>query len=448
MLSFIEHLPTRTIFKLLIAWSALIVLNLVLIWAGLNPGTPRAFPISIFFGPTVHWFGLPYAALFLIVLILALRFRARLGLFQVWVVGLLLIVLGNLTQGGIDAAFYRPFYASDMQLYHDALTITEWRSWLGEFNANQPELLVHAKTHPPFAVLLHLFLLNLGNQHLGFLAFPFTLFSSLCIVFVWLIMQSLGLTRQQSSMLALLFSVIPAFNIYSVVSLDGVVATLSTMFLYGMIRIIKRGFDLLGIVLFLVGVLCTNLLTFGGTFLLATASIIAAWETIAKKRFGILIALSLSLLLGLALGALMWREFGYDHTKAFITASRIENPHGFRALHAPVEYIMTRLENLTEIALFLSFGTLGVIFHTHHRITQQNSYFDAVRPIFIASITVLFLIFMTGAYRTGETARACLFIYPYLLLPLSMVDENLLRSLIIVAGLQTIAMQALGGYFW
>ncbi len=69
------------------------------------------------------------------------------------------------------------------------------------------------------------------------------------------------------------------------------------------------------------------------------------------------------------------------------------------------------------------------------------------RVIFIALFTLL-LMFATGAYGTGETARACMYIYPYLTLTLIYKKEKVVQNIFLIALLQTFAMQLIGDYFW
>ena len=68
--------------------------------------------------------------------------------------------------------------------------------------------------------------------------------------------------------------------------------------------------------------------------------------------------------------------------------------------------------------------------------------------IMLSGITVLMLMFITGAYKTGETARACLFIYPYLFLTIRNIHTKYITSLIALSGIQTFLMQISGSYFW
>ncbi len=108
-------------------------------------------------------------------------------------------------------------------------------------------------------------------------------------------MVILGLSKQQCSQFALLFSLIPAFNIYSAVSFDSVIAMCSTMCLLGIISIVKRGTNLFGTLLIITGILVTNSLTFGGTFLLATTGLITIKEIIVNKRYGLMTLLVTSI---------------------------------------------------------------------------------------------------------------------------------------------------------
>ncbi|MGH7452045.1 MAG: hypothetical protein ACRENG_11905 [bacterium] len=443
-----QLLPIGTIRKLLLAWVALGLISNLMIEAGLNPGTARYFPISEFHGPTIHVSGLPYAALFLIVFFLALKHVSRFNLLQVWLVGLVLVVLGNLAQGSIDAAFYKPFYGHGGQYYHDAIRITDWRQWLRDFNANQLNLENHSQTHPPFAVLLHYVLLQVGNGNLFILAGAFILLSSLSVNLIWQILRELELPASQSSQLTLLFAVIPAVNIYTAVSLEGVIAALCTFFLLGIIKIARKGMGLPAMFYFTAGFLLANLLTFAGTFLAATALLIGLRELLLNKKIGVLLALFANLLLGTPICVIMLRRFGYDYLESFFTASRHVNPGGFRVLHMPLDYVMTRIECVAEIALFLSFGVLALLFHRHRLKLRLDDWRDGTTGIFLAGISSLLLMFLAGAFGTGESARIGLFIYPYFMLILRNLEDSPLRAVTIFAGLQTIIMQTFGGYFW
>lgn len=95
---------------------------------------------------------------------------------------------------------------------------------------------------------------------------------------------------------------------------------------------------------------------------------------------------------------------------------------------------MTRQESLWNIAIFASVPVLAVLVRKRpHNLSA-------------AAVLVLVLMLVTGAYRTGETARACMFICPFLLLTLKDLPPPLIRRLVAAAAIQTIVMQALGSY--
>jgi len=445
-----RRIPVRTLLIIASAWAFLAAANLLLLQLGVPLGTPRSFPISVFRGPSFHITGLPYAVAFAALLWFASRRPGRMGVLQASLAGLLLIVLGNLAGGGIDAAFRAPFTEGTYQYYHDAIRIESWRPWIGSFNSNQTELLMHARTHPPFAVLLHYAILELSGGRPVFLGLAFTLLAGLSLPLLYSILRSSGAGRAQGNRLILLFAVIPAVNIYGASCLDGVILAFSSLFLAGAASILDCT-DYpppTGVIALCLGLLLTNMLTFGGIFLLGAGGLIGIWQYLVRGRKGVLIWLAIAFLLLLATLLGLEALLEYDHLKSFRTACSIENPEGFRLLHAPLAYIGTRIESVCEVALFLSLGLLAMMFHPQRSGFSWTDLRSTPTAAALSGIISLLAMLLCGAFRTGETARAALFLYPYLLLPFVQTDQHLLRELIIFAGLQTIIMQLFGGYFW
>ena len=145
----------------------------------------------------------------------------------------------------------------------------------------------------------------------------------------------------------------------------------------------------------------------------------------------------------------LYSLLGYDAFHSFRAASAFENSNGFMLFLDPWNYLFTRLEDISEIIFF--FGPfLAVLFYRALKDIR-------LRPLDVLTVlgclTVLGM-FVSGAWRTGETARACVFIYPYLLFPIGRYLENTgtgaserlqLASLVF---LQAIGMQMFGNYFW
>jgi hypothetical protein len=447
--AWISRQPWRWLVAVVAAWIALAVFNYVVLKLGLESETPLLFPISGLGHPTFHVTGLPWLAAFAVVAALAVRNAEKLPGPAVFAAALALIVLGNLGQGGVDVGFLRPFYESGFQYYHDALKVTSWREWLAGFNQNQTTLFRHSQTHPPFAVLLHYLVLQGTGGSVAALSAVFVLVSAASVVVVRATAATLGASREQRNLLALLFALLPAVNIYTAASLDGVILATSSLFLLGLARLhVRERFDPVGAGLVFAGLLLTNLLTYGGVFLIAVGIAAGGYDLVRRRHAHTLAAVLVSLLLAAAAFLGIARAGGYDHAAGFLTASRIENPHGFRGFAEPAEYVMTRLEDVCEIALFFSFGCLAALLAARERGLRAFDLRDPGGRLALIGVGVLALLFLTGAYRTGETARGCLFIYPYLILTLARRDGQTLRDLCVLAAAQTAAMQLTGSFFW
>lgn len=447
--AFIRRQPIKTLLGLFIAWGLLAFINYLLRRFSLDTGTSLWFPISVFSGPTIHLQGLPYIVLFIVLICLSLGRISRLKDYHIWFIGFGLIVLGNLGQGGFDAAFLSPFYESGIQYFHDAIKITSWSEWLRNFNTNQMNLFTHSRTHPPFAVLIHYLFLHATGNNIAAMSIAFAFISSLTVPVMWYSFKVIGVSLEQRNILVILFSVIPAVNIYSAVSLDGLILATSSLFLLGLIIVI-RGSDRMatGISLVTIGFVITNLLTYGGVFLLGVGGLLALWETILRKKTRVATALLISLLAMLVIVLIMGWRLGYNHVQGFITALALENPHGFMGFSEPLKYLMTRIVDVSEVALFLSFGCLAVLLNRKLLGSSLADSRDDMATISSVGVIALIAMFLAGAYRTGETARTCLFIYPYLALSFYRVEPTMLKDLVLLAGFQTAGMQLFGGYFW
>jgi len=439
----------RTYCAIIGVWICLAAINALLIKTGFHTGAPLFFPISIFSGPVLHLSGMPYLLLFLILLAWTVKSDAAFNRYQISLVGLVLIILGNLGQGNMDTAFLKPFYDTGIQYYHDALKITSWQEWLESFNINQSTFFDHSRTHPPFAVLIHYFLLKAPGNSTLLLSMTFLSLSSVSVLLVWQIFKALHVPLRERNLLALLFAVVPAVNIYTAVSLDGLILTAATLFLLGMVRLLQEErISIAGISLFGSGLIITNLLTYGGVFLIAVAGIQGIREHYLGRKHVVTTALTSSLTaLALVFLAIDY-FFGYNHIRGFITASALENPNGFRGLSEPLVYLSTRIECISEIALFLSLGCLAMVVQPDRLKTLILNWRRVDTGLMISGVMTLLAMVMAGAFRTGETARSALFIYPYLMLAFTGTNSPMLKNLILLAGLQTFGMQLFGSYFW
>ncbi|OHB68791.1 MAG: hypothetical protein A2V70_19090 [Planctomycetes bacterium RBG_13_63_9] len=114
---------------------------------------------------------------------------------------------------------------------------------------------------------------------------------------------------------------------------------------------------------------------------------------------------------------------------------------------------MMLLEDISEIVVFLG-PFLLLLFVFGVRAMLRTRTYPSLLVLSCLGIFTLLAMFLTGAFRTGETARACLFIYPYLLLPVAVClhraggASQQRKRLLAVVFAQSVAMQTLGGYFW
>lgn len=441
---FVNEYPVVNYLLWTIAWAVLIVLYKI-IYLHTNLDVPKWFPISMFYGPKVNISGLPYAIIFLIILGVTLWKIDSINNFVTGLIGSAIIVLGNLIQGNFYNAFISPFVAMHNQYYYDAVKVNDWVDWLARFNKNQLTLADHSQTHPPFAVLIQkLFLWMTGDRVTG-LALGVSLFSIATIFLMYFVFKYLGVESKQSKLLLLLFSVVPAINIYSIVCLDGMVLTTSTIFLLGVVILLtKPQQKWWGNLLLAFGLITTSLLTFSSLFLFGFGMLLGVYEFLINKKKDLLFGMLFGICLFLIVLLLLKFGFHYDHLQGFLTSMQHEKLAGDDSINMPLNYLVTRVEDVGEILLFLSIGALSVIFPIKMKNWQtNNNYLIAFTAIFGILLT-----FMSGTFRTGETARSCLFVFPFLIPLLLEKDSRLLKYVIITAGVQTVLMQFFGGYFW
>lgn len=443
-------LPKNTfsmLIKLLLIWLGLYFVVNTLLYFDNTLDISNYFPISIFHfaGTEPGWI---YSIPFIFILLCCLKFNNRFNLIHCWMAGILLLFTGNLLQGGIDQAFIDPFTLGAKQYFHQSQLIgTSGLEWLSSFNSEQSSFNVHAQTHPPFATLLHYYLFKLVGNNMLLFSLIISMIVSLSIPLIYYAMREAGIKKNNCGLFSILFSTIPAFNIYGVVCLDGIIATTFMLALYGIIRVTIREGDLYGTILISLGLVLSNMLTFSATFLLASIFATSVLFYYLKNDPNLMKSSMFSIIILLVIGLVFQYNYNYNHFTAFITASKIENPAGFFLFANPINYFLTRIENISEILFFLSFGILAVI-GKMFKPSMQTFRNNPIDLIMLSGITVLMLMFITGAYKTGETARACLFIYPYLFLTIRNIPTKYITSLIALSGIQTFLMQISGSYFW
>lgn len=343
---------------------------------------------------------------------------------------------------GWDTGFVVPITGSSIngsQYYHDAIKITDAFEFINTFEKNQPAYLVHARTHPPGATLtIYLLLKIFGDPAL--ISIVIGIISvSLSTFFLYKIL-SIEFKEDISGYVTFLFVLIPGIQIFYVATIDALISTflLGSLYFY----LSKRSFiNIIGSLFF---VFLASFLTFTFVFILP---IMIGYELLIRKDY----LRSVYMVLGMGLiYALISIFLNYNYVNSLMMASALENPLGFKLIFEPLTYFVTRVEGISEIIFFSGpFLTLLIILGLHK---QERGRSNLLTITWLAIFSLLIL-FATGAFRTGETARAAIFIYPFLIFPVayylqvsdfSLKDRNILLYLVFA---QTILMQTFGFYY-
>ena len=331
-----------------------------------------------------------------------------------WLFGVALgcAVLSNLLHGwryGID---YPTATSGDsgIEYYHDAVLVQGPLWFLARFNAIQFELLEHARTHPPGPVLfyyaLHRALRNPGLISIGVTAV------SLAIALPHLRRLSRLVFGDALPESLLLYALLPANLVYGLATVD---APIAALFLATVVCFVDRerprslGYAVLWFSL-------SAFFTFGALFLIPVC---VGFELIRRRR----VTRSL-MLLGFAalLLACLKPLFGYDWLASFLKASMMENEKGFLLFAEPKRYVWYRLGAVAEILLFLSPVLVllwGRGWPALRRASGDGWALGWLGPLSLA------LLLLSGAMKIGEAARICLFVLPYLWLPVAAAFRDL-----------------------
>jgi hypothetical protein len=325
------------------------------------------------------------------------------------------------------------------EYYNDALRIEDPSQFLANFENIQPDLYTHSRTHPPGAVLFFYYMDKFLN-HPSYITITIAVFATIFSGIFLNKLLRLKFDRQFSGFITFLFLLIPSVQIYYAASLDAVIAT----FLLGALSFFVVDKSVGSSVIVATFVLLASFLSFGFIFIVP---VILGYEFWRYKSFarswriiGILIIFYL----------LVYQFTGFSYSQSFFLAAALENPEGFRLIADPFNYFATRLEDIAEIVFFFGpflsiFAWLGI-----KKFQRQ----DKLLTISVLGLGTLILIFLSGAYRTGETARSAIFIYPYLMLPAASYLETITLSKKLtytVASLvfaQTMIMQFVADFFW
>jgi hypothetical protein len=404
------------------------------------------FRISDFYPLSVFRFCLPntaelaIAGLYLLVFRLfweGLKGSAHLG--HLFLAGLTLLILSNLLHGwryGIDYPT-ATWGDSGIEYYNDALVVKGPLWLLQRYNAVQSVLLEHSRTHPPGPVLLYYCLHRVLSD-------PGLISIAVAALFLGL---SLSPLRRQLTLafgapppgILLLYCILPAVLIYGLATADAIIAGLFGAAVSAFVDDERPWTWLAGAFwLSLAG-----FFTFGALFLIP---VMAGFELLRRRRLRRSLAvIGLAVIVLAALKPLC----GYDWWASFKLASKLENPKGFLLFADPRRYVWYRPGAVAEIAFFFT-PFLGALMVRGRRALRSASP-DFATLAWLGPAT-LGAMLLSGAMKIGEAARICVFILPFLLLPVAAawraLDQSSRDRTAWAVFLWGLGMQLFGFYQW
>ncbi len=418
---------------------------------------PYYWPVSVFNFrfPTAGegLAALAVAAIFFVLIWLLEKRRPDLVL--VVAAGILLIA-GTTTIQGLQFGFYAPI-AGDAQTgvlvpnslegqeyYHDAVKVTDPVDFFRRYNEIQPTLNRHSHTHPPGAVLTFYFLAKVLKDPALIGLFIMITATAVSIYYFYRILLT-ELRVETAGFTAFLFVLLPAVQIYFLASIDALIVALLTGTLYYFCFAEGVRGPLLAALL----LVTSFMLTFVSLFILP---VLVGFELLVRRSLRRSIT---TIVVVVAVYFSIYFLTGYDAWHAFRTASHYENPNGFMLFVDPWNYFFTRIEDVGELIFFFGPFLFFLLIKGLKGFSWQAEY--RTRPLFVLSALACFSVlgmYAVGAWRTGETARACAFIYPYLLIPVGRyLEDNEIAAggrmqLAALVFFQSVAMQVFGNYFW
>jgi hypothetical protein len=346
------------------------------------------------------------------------------------------------------------------EIYQDAIGISSALDFISYYATIQPTLTTHALTQPPGAVLSIYFLNIIFGNEAG-VAVGLALLSTIVSLAALRPIFRRFFSEKTTSLGLLLYSFLPAVQVYYLANIYAIVATLAIVCLYFYLHSDSRISMIGSIVFSFLGTFISFLfVVIPLTFLLN--DILRSFMEERESDEGRISFLMKNLLKPVSiilsvvfLYGILYLSIGFNYVDAFLYASASENPTGFMLLANPVEYFITRLQDVMDILVFLgpilvAFSYRGLQLLRRSQSEDQKKMLILVFSAFLA----LFLLFLTGAPKKGETARICMFILPFVLIPvLYFVEEKQypkseLVVLLLIVFAQAVILQLIGTYVW
>lgn len=354
----------------------------------------------------------------------------------------MLLMVGTNALQGWHAGWITPIGSEDtdyLNYYHDVEGITSVPDLLAFYTTLQPTMRDHARVHPPGPLLLIHGLRSIWDNE-AFMSMVFASAGCAGLLVIYYVLK-LAIDERWALLTTALLGLLPSSQIYWLAGVDAVIMTFFLMCLWGFWQWEKgRKWQVLTIAALSVSALMT--------FAIVWLILVIVWtDWVLRKK----ISASISAI-GWMVGSLyLFYVFtGYSYLDSFLVASEFEGPGGFYAFTAPLSYISSRIENVLELVIFAG-PYITMIVWGHVRKWQS---LERLGEIGTGALIGLGLFFVSGAYYTGETARAAGYIFPWILMICGeffaktkpqLKTELLLLNLVFG---QTVLMQLFGWYGW
>lgn len=398
--------------------------------------TPFFFPFS------VYSFNINYRILYSIIplyFLINFLFTTKITPLKAILSSIAIVILSNYANSGYWYSFHSTLTWGNVTYYYEALKIQNWIQWLRDFNFLHPNMLSHSASHPPGPTLLIYFLSPDGDHYPALIMY--LLLSLTNITILYTVMNVLKIEIEKLLWIVLLFVAMPSFNLYSILCADSMFLHFFNLFLLGIVFYHSEKYRWLSIIYLPVSLIIVGFLTFAVTFLFALGAFYSLYLfKKGDKKFIWIYLYSISSFFIFYLG--FEKISGFNWMEAFFSASNSENPNGFALLSNPLNYFMTRIESIWEFLIFA--GIPITLLLPKIRI---KTYIEKY-PLLIFSLIITLLMLASGAFRTGETGRVLIFIYPYFIFLFKDLSIQNIKFLFVLCLVQSLLMQSLGYWIW
>ncbi|MFX0073562.1 MAG: hypothetical protein ACFFAO_20995, partial [Candidatus Hermodarchaeota archaeon] len=364
--------------------------------------------------------------------------EVNLNIYLTTLIGILLIIGSNLINGwnqGIAGAISQDITQGG-ELFNDAIKINNLCQFISNYENLQPTLGVHSKTHPPGAVI-SIYLVYLVFKDPGLIAIALCVIATLLSVYFLNGIYKRYFEENHKNYMIFLFLLLPAVQIYYLANIYALVVA----FILGVIYYYYHPNKKKRIIGSIICLFFATFISFMAGFIVLCLFIFELLRTWKIKDFKdennrkakfidyiknlqklIIITLGLMAIYGLFLVV-----FGFNYLNAFFYAAQSESGGGFILFTNPLRYIATRVGDILDILIFFGPILIVLCYYGFKTLKKDSGISkDSLQMYLLAlsAIIALLIIFLTGAYDHGETARAAIYIYPFLLLPVAIYLKN------------------------